>query len=207
MGTGRDIEPDGQRLKGPEVDSVQTPHQDAPDAHQLQGDDVTALHSSIHWSSIGTGVLLAITTFLLLELLALGSGLLTVAGPGAATSVSPLIGLVAFFIGGYVAGLTSGGAGGGPFGVRYTGPALLHGLLVWALGTVLIVAISVLGLGQLFGALGEVVNQLTSAPNPDVGHRLSAEGVGDPALVAFFSLLLSGLTAALGGWLGRTSSR
>jgi hypothetical protein len=76
---------------------------------------------------------------------------------------------------------------------------------VWALGTVLMLAISVLGLGQLFGALGEVVNQLTSAPNPEVGHRLSAEGVGDPALVAFFGLLLSGLTAALGGWLGRTS--
>src|SRR5215204_6609416 len=123
MDTGRGREPDGQRLKEPEVDGVHTPREDVLDARQMEGDDITALHSSIHWSSIGTGVLLAITTFLLLELLALGSGLPTVAGPGAATSVSPLIGLVAFFIGGYVAGLTSGGAGGGTFGVRYTGPA------------------------------------------------------------------------------------
>jgi hypothetical protein len=117
MDTGRDREPNGQRLKEPEVDDVQTPRQDVPDAPQMQGDDVTALHSSIHWSSIGTGVLLAITTFLVLELLAIGSGLLTVAGSGAATSVSPLIGLIAFFIGGYVAGLTSEGGGGGTFGV------------------------------------------------------------------------------------------
>jgi hypothetical protein len=65
----------------------------------------------------------------------------------------------------------------------------------------------VLGLGQLFGALGEVVNQLTSALNPNVVPRLSVEAVGGPALVAFFGLLLSGLTAALGGWLGKTTSR
>jgi len=207
MGRGGDREPDGQRLKEPEVDGVQTPHEDGPDAPQMQGDDVTALHSSIHWSSIGTGVLLAITTFLLLELLAIGSGLLTVAGSAAATSVSPLIGLIAFFIGGYVAGLTSEGGGGGTFGVRYTGSAVLQGLLVWALGTVLMLAISVLGLGQLFGALGEVVNHLTSALNSNVERRLSAEGVGNPALVAFFGLLLSALTAALGSWLGKTSSR
>jgi hypothetical protein len=207
MGTGRDREPDGQLLKEPEVDGVQTPREDRLDAPRMQGEDVTTFRNNIHWGSIGAGVLLALTTFLLLELLAIGSGLLPVAGSDAATSVSPLMGLIAFFIGGYVAGLTSGGAGGGITGVRYAGPALLHGLLVWALGTVLIVAISVLGLGQLFGALGEVVNQLTSALNPNVVPRLSVEAVGGPALVAFFGLLLSGLTAALGGWLGKTTSR
>src|SRR5215217_2655122 len=73
----------------------------------------------------------------------------------------------------------------------------------WALGAILILAISLLGLGQLFGALGEVVNQLTHALSPNVGPRLSTEAAGGPALVAFFGLLLSGLTAALGGWLGK----
>jgi hypothetical protein len=146
---------------------------------------------------------LALTTFLLLELLAIGSGLLTVAGSGAATAVSPIIGLVAFFIGGYVAGLTSGGAGGGTTGVRYAGSGVLQGLLVWALGTILILVVSLLGLGQFFGALGEVVNTATTALNPNVEHRLFAEAAGGPALVAFFGLLLSGLTAALGGWLGK----
>jgi hypothetical protein len=207
MGTGRDREPEGQRLKEPELDGIQTPGKDVPEAPWMQDDDVTASQGSIHWSSIGAGVLLALTTFLLLELLAIGSGLPMVVGSGAATSVSPIIGLVAFFIGGYAAGLTSGGAEGGITGVRYADSGVLQGLLVWALGTVLILAISLVGLGQLFGALGEVVNQLTHALNPNVEHRLSAEAVGDPALVAFFGLLLSGLTAALGSWLGKASSR
>ena len=203
MGTGRAREPEGQRLKEPEPDGVQTPREDVPDAPWIQDDDVTVSQGSIHWGSIGAGVPLALTTFLLLELLAIGSGLLTVAGSGAATAVSPIIGLVAFFIGGYVAGLTSGGPGGGTTGVRYAGSGVLQGLLVWALGAILILAISLLGLGQLFGALGEVVNQLTHALSPNVVPRLSTEALGDPALVAFFGLLLSGLTAALGGWLGK----
>jgi hypothetical protein len=203
MGTGRAREPEGQRLKELEPDGVQTPREDVPDAPWIQDDDVTVSQGSIHWGSIGAGVPLALTTFLLLELLAIGSGLLTVAGSGAATAVSPIIGLVAFFIGGYVAGLTSGGPGGGTTGVRYAGSGVLQGLLVWALGAILILAISLLGLGQLFGALGEVVNQLTHALSPNVVPRLSTEALGDPALVAFFGLLLSGLTAALGGWLGK----
>jgi hypothetical protein len=99
--------------------------------------------------------------------------------------------------------LTSGGAGDRTTGVRYAGSGVLQGLLVWALGAILILVISLLGLGQLFGALGEVVNQLTHALSPNVGPRLSTEALGDPALVAFFGLLLSGLTAALGGWLGK----
>ena len=207
MGTGRAREPEGQRLKEPELDGVQTPREDVSDAPWMQDDDVAASQGSIHWGSIWAGVPLALTTFLLLELLAIGSGLLTVAGSGAATAVSPIIGLVAFFIGGYVAGLTSGGAGGGTTGVRYAGSGVLQGLLVWALGTILILVVSLLGLGQFFGALGEVVNQLTTALNPNIERRLAAEAVGDPALVAFYGLLLSGLAAALGGWLGKVSSR
>src|SRR5215211_8540761 len=110
---GRAREPGRQRLKDREPNGVQTPREDVPDAPWIQDDDVTVSQGSIHWGSIGAGALLALTTFLLLELLAIGSELLTVAGSGAATAVSPIIGLVAFFIGGYVAGLTSGGAGGG----------------------------------------------------------------------------------------------
>ena len=100
MGTGKAREPEGQRLKEPEPNGVQPPREDVPDAPWMQDDDATASQGSIHWGSIGAGVPLALTTFLLLELLAIGSGLLTVAGSGAATAVSPIIGLVAFFSGG-----------------------------------------------------------------------------------------------------------
>lgn len=205
MGRVRDREPDGQRLREPEVGGVQTPREDVPEARRMQGKDVegnegAALPNGIHWGSIWAGVLVAITTFLVLDLLAIGIGLLPVAGSGAANWVSAIIGLIAFFIGGYVASLTSRTSV-----VRSAGSGLLHGLLVWALGAVLVAAISVIGLGQPFGILGEVIGQLTYALNPNVDSSLVAESVGGPALVAFFVLLLSALTAALGGWLGEAS--
>jgi len=192
----RDGEPGGEQLREPEADSVQMPRASGTDARRRQGNDIAAFRGGIHWGPIWAGVLVAIATLLLLDLLAIGIGLLPVAGSGAAIAVSAIIGLIAFFIGGYIAGLASGGyvadltsgAGGRSSGIRYAGPGLLHGLLVWALGTVLILAISVLVPGLLFGALGEVV-------------------AGGSALGAFFVLLLSALTAALGGWLGKTSSR
>jgi hypothetical protein len=63
--------------------------------------------------------------------------------------VSAILGLIAFFVGGAVAGMTSA--------VRGAVPGLVNGFLVWALGTVLILLLSALGLGQVFGALGNVV--------------------------------------------------
>jgi hypothetical protein len=167
--------------------------------------DATAPRGSVHWGSIWAGVLAAITTFLLLELLVIGIGLVTVGTSGDAGDwVSAIIGLIAFFIGGYLAGLTSSGY---PNAI----PGLLNGLLVWALGTVLVLALSAFGLGQLFGALGEMAGQLSSlsssTPNPNVDPAQIAESVGRTALGAFFGLLLAALAAALGGRTGgRTGS-
>ena len=183
----RDREPNGKQLREPEADGVQTPRASGTYARRRQGNDIAAFHSGIHWGSIWAGVLVAIATLLLLDLLAIGIGLLPVAGSGAATGLSAItgliIGLIVFFIGGYVANLTSE-AGDRSSGVRYAGPGLLRGLLVWALGTVLILAISVLVPGLLF----EVV-------------------AGGSVLGAFLVVLLSALTAVLGGWLSETSSR
>jgi hypothetical protein len=98
MDRGRDRGPDGQRLREPQGDDVRTPHGDAPDARREQEADATALRGSVRWDSIWAGVLAAITTFLLLELLTLGIGL-RVAGTSAADWISAIIGLIAFFIG------------------------------------------------------------------------------------------------------------
>ena len=185
-------EPNGKQLREPEADGVQTPRASGSYTRRRQGNDIAAFHDGIHWGSIWAGVLVAITIFLLLDQLAIGIGLLPVAGSGAAAVVSAIIGLIAFFIGGYIAGLTAegyvadftSGAGDRSSGVRYAGPGLLRGLLVWALGTVLILAISVLVPGLLF----EVV-------------------AGGSVLGAFLVVLLSALTAVLGGWLGKKLSR
>ena len=61
--------------------------------------------------------------------------------------VTGIIGLIAFFVGGYVASMTSG--------ARDTSAGLLNDVLVWALVTILMLLFSSLGTGQFFGALGE----------------------------------------------------
>ena len=167
---------------------------------------IAGRRDSARWGPIWAGLITALTTFLLLELLALGTGLLAVnLDPNSANQasgwVSAVIGLVAFFTGGSVAGMTSA--------VRGAATGLLNGFLVWALGTVLMLILSVLGLGQVFGAVGNLVGQL----NLLAGGALNVPGVNvDPqqvigalrtgALVGFFSLLISAVAAAIGGWLG-----
>ncbi len=119
------------------------------------GEDMAAARrDSIRWGPIWAGLITALTTFLLLQLLAIGLGLVDI-GPGSDGGggwVPGLIGLIAFFTGGAVAGMTSA--------IRGPGSGLLNGFMVWALGTVLILLLSALGLGQLFGALGNVAGQV-----------------------------------------------
>lgn len=172
------------------------------------GEDLApARRDSVRWGPVWAGLITALTTFLLLQLLAIGIGLVDI-GPGSQGGggwVPALIGLIAFFTGGAVAGMTSA--------IRGAGSGLLNGFMVWALGTVLILLLSALGLGQLFGALGNVAGQvgpgaLGNAANaaqgaaPNVSPQEAAQAVRAGAIGAFFGLLFSALASALGGYLG-----
>lgn len=168
--------------------------------------DAVARRDSARWGPIWAGLITAITTFLLLELLALGIGLLSInLDPNASNQtsawVSAIIGLIAFFTGGSVAGMTSA--------VRGTATGLLNGFLVWALGTVVILVFSSLGLGQVFGALGNVMGQFNliasgslNVPGVNVDNQQLVSAIRTGALTGFFSLLVSAAAAGLGGWLG-----
>jgi hypothetical protein len=170
-----------------------------------------ARRDSIRWGPIWAGLITALTTFLLLQLFAIGIGLVDI-GPGSDGGggwVPALIGLIAFFTGGAVAGMTSA--------IRGPDSGLLNGFMVWALGTVLILLLSVLGLGQLFGALGNVAAQvnpgaLGNAANsaqgaaPNVSPQEAEQAVRTGAIGAFFGLLFSALASMIGGLLGARSS-
>jgi hypothetical protein len=187
----------------------------ATGARRLGGHDdgedlASARRDSIRWGPIWAGLITALTTFLLLQLLAIGLGLVDV-GPGSDGGggwVPALIGLIAFFTGGAVAGMTSA--------IRGTGTGLLNGFMVWALGTVLILLLSALGLGQLFGALGSVAGQigpgaLSNAANsaqgaaPNISPQEAEQAIRAGAIGAFFGLLFSALASMLGGLLGGRS--
>lgn len=155
------------------------------------------------WGDILSGVLTALTTFLLLELLVWGMRLPagsdrldTSYGIGAADWVTGFLGLLAFLVGGYVAGMSSAVRDRRP-----GRPGLRAGLMVWLLGTLLILALSALGpeiLGGIWGAPADVMG----TDIDDAAGGGVAETIRNDALGAFFSLLVWGLASALGGWLG-----
>ncbi len=177
---------------------------DEPDVRQTT--QVITPRDRIRWGPIWGGLLIALTTFLLLSTLALAIGALVVeprtTDPQAAGVtggiVSTIIILLSFLVGGWIAGRAAAVPG------HWNG--LLNGVLVWALGMGLVLLLSVLGLGALFGALGGLLDQirLASVPRPDMSASPGdiANAIRNSALGAFLMLLLPALAAAGGGWLG-----
>ncbi|HEU4782989.1 MAG TPA: hypothetical protein VFS83_06605 [Ktedonobacterales bacterium] len=160
--------------------------------------EVAAPRDSVRWGPVWAGLFTALTVFLVLELLAYGLGLLTtttsagVSASDASPWISGVLGLIAFFVGGFVAERSSAARGGGA--------GLLNGFMVWALGTGLILVLSAAGLGSLFGALGSAIGQIATPGN--VNPARVSEISQSVALGAFFSLVISAIAAALGGLLG-----
>ena len=200
---GPDIPDEGtRRVEGTGARRVSAEHYGGDHTEHGDGDSL-ARRDSIRWGPIWAGLITALTIFLLLQLLAIGIGIVGI-GPNETGGgwVSGLIGLIAFFLGGLVAGITSA--------VRGTLPGLVNGFLVWALGTVLILLLSALGLGQIFGALGNVIGQVGVLQNiqqggvnaPDVDPSQVASAVRTSAIGAFFGLLLSAVAATIGGLIG-----
>lgn len=153
----------------------------------------------VRWGPVWAGLITALSTFLLLELLSFGLGWLT-PGNNAGTSTgvwSGIIGLIAFFLGGLVAGATAMW--------KHPGTGLLHGAMVWALGLVSIILISTLGGGALFGSVADTLARVANLsradiPNVDAAQALSTARSG--ARWGVLGLALSLAAAALGGLTG-----
>jgi hypothetical protein len=163
-----------------------------------------APRDTVRWGPIVAGLVTALSIFLLLSLLALGLGVTAVeganageqAGPAAAI-VAAAIGLLAFVVGGFVAGRAAavGGRGAGA----------LNGFLVWALGITVILLLGAMGLGALLGGAGEIFGQIQQTnpdPNIQVDPAQAADAVRSSALIGFASLAVPALAAAGGGALG-----
>lgn len=160
----------------------------------------TDRRDQVRWGPVWAGLVVALPTFLLLELAFFALGWLT---PGAndagvgAPVISGLIGLFAFFLGGLTAGATAMW--------RSTQSGLLHGILVWALGVVAFLLLTLLGGGSLFGTLADALTQtaaLQRANAPDVDVTQAVSTARDAAGWAVLGLGLSWAAAALGGLLG-----
>ncbi len=164
----------------------------------------------VRWGPVWAGLVSALSLFLLFNVLALAIGATTV-NPGDAGDaarfggIAPaIIGLLAFLFGGWVAARTSA--------VRGTGNGVFNGFLVWALGTLLALALAAFGLGSLLGAAGDFAGQIGNLGRQAAGNvdpadvtrnrQQIADGIRDGALGTFAGLGLPALAASIGGALG-----
>jgi hypothetical protein len=187
-----------------------------PDGYNLGSDRV-------HWGPIVAGLLTALTTLLLLSLLGLAIGLTTVnAGTAAAQGGPPpdtgrfsaiwagVSGILAFLLGGYVAGRTAA--------IFSRGWGALSGALVFMLAVPLILWLAGQGLGTVLGSLGGLASGLGSNAGAAQGAAAqaqaaaqnvqpidvarAAEGARNTAWGALLGSLLGLAASALGGALG-----
>lgn len=159
----------------------------------------------VRWGPIWAGLITTLTTFLVLELLMYGLGLLTVdVNSGANGTNGPwmtaIVGMVAFLAGGWIAGATAA--------VRGAAAGMANGFMVWGLATLLILFFSTMGLSQLFGAVGSALSGFINLSNFNMPQNVNidpaqiADQVRTGALWATLSLVLTAVAAAVGGWLG-----
>lgn len=159
----------------------------------------------VRWGPIWAGLIAAVTTFLILMTGAIAIGV-AVLSPTTGTDtnagmtsaiVTSVIALIAFFVGGYVAGWTLGGIG--------KGYGALNGFLVWGLGVGVLLILTAFGLGSLFGAAGELFaqfQQFQSFQVQGVDASQVINAIQNTAIGAFLGMILPAAAAAIGGWVG-----
>ena len=158
----------------------------------------------VRWGAVWAGLITAIATFLLLSTAAVAIGAQAVESGAqadessmASAIASGVIALLAFLVGGFVAGKAAGVLG--------RGYGALNGFLVWALGIVLILALAAFGLGSLFGASGDLFSQYRQMGQPqpeNVDPNAVVEGIRNGSIGALIAMLLPAIAATVGGLLG-----
>jgi hypothetical protein len=151
---------------------------------------------SLRWGPIAGGMLASFGLFVLLSMLAVAIGAAlatdgTTAPPLVMTVIAAAIALFSFFMGGLIAAW-SGDVVGDMRGA-------LYGFLVWAFWLVLVLFAGGLGLGQLFGALGGTLADITA---PDLTRDQVNEALRTGAFRTFLALGLAAAAATLGGVVG-----
>jgi hypothetical protein len=170
-------------------------------------------HDRVRWGPIISGILIAISSQLVLSALGAAIGLSSIAGSGAPRSNAPDVGsavgiwsILSFFISLFL---------GGWMAARMCGPmnrntALMNGAILWATTLALGSWLLASGVSGTFGLLaanaGEIINQ-TGVPNPNavqppnVTAQQARDIAGNSAQVAWSFLLgsLLGLVAAMIG--------
>jgi hypothetical protein len=115
----------------------------------------------VRWGPIWAGTAVVLTVFIVLQLLFFALGWLDLGFDGrngsgvAAGIVTGVLALIAFFVGGLTAGASTMW--------RKAGDGMLHGVLVWALSVLGILALTLIGGTALLGPLASIASQAPGA--------------------------------------------
>jgi hypothetical protein len=172
--------------------------------HNFAGPSPENRRDRVRWGPVWAGVLAVLTTFIVLQLLFFALGLLDLGFDGGEGSgmvagiVTGVLALVAFFVGGLLAGASTMWRG--------AGDGLLHGVLVWALSVLGILALALIGGSALFGPLAELAGTAAQSgvqpPNVDVDPAQALDTARRTAGGTALGLGLAVAAAAIGGTVG-----
>jgi hypothetical protein len=152
------------------------------------------------WGPVWAGTVVAVATYLLLELALLGTDLLDAdVGGGGGLPDGALLTVVAaalaFLLGGVVAGAS--------FAHRDAQDGILHGLLVWATTIAIFVLLAILGTGLALGTLGDTVDRVRPGfSDQDPAAAQDEDDLEEAAGTAALMLGVTAVAAAAGGLLG-----
>lgn len=160
----------------------------------------TQMRDRVRWGPVWSGLIVTVATYVLLQLALIASGAYEAAigqveGVNEGAMLSGIVGLVAFLLGGLVAGATAlwkdavNGA--------------LHGIVMWALAVVALIGMAILGGGFAAGAVGEVANQFDrDVTVEDFDAAQAGESAREASGVALLALTLALVAAVAGGVAG-----
>jgi hypothetical protein len=178
--------------------SAVEPHAD----QRVPADRAEDRRDRVRWGPVWAGAAVVLTVFIVLQLLFFALGWLDLSlndrdGSGVARGVvTGVLALIAFFIGGLTAGASTMW--------RKASDGMLHGVLVWALSVLGILALTLIGGTALLGPLASVASQTPDAAQAaqNVDPAQALDTARDTAGWAALGLGAAAAAAAIGGVAG-----
>jgi hypothetical protein len=160
------------------------------------GDEAeTRRRDRVRWGPVGAGLVIAVATYLLLQLLLIATGVVDFGGGDNNDAVaSAVAALVAFFLGGLTAGASAMWRG--------SDDGVLHGILLWAVALVLLAVLAGVGSSVALGAFdtSDAFDEVTSAEEAEVDA--ANDTAQDAAGRAVAGIVAALAAAAIGGAVG-----
>ena len=173
---------------------------DSDDRSWMPPTNTDVRHDRIRWGAVWTGVLTALSIYIVLQLLFFALGWLDLGINGADGTtraiVSGALALIAFFLGGAAAGASALW--------HRANDGMVNGIVTWAVAVIALLGIALVGGGALVGSLADTATQFIDLRTAGAGvdlteaTRTAQQTAGATAL----GLGLSMVAAALGGSIG-----